>query len=55
MDKADLAQAASKDESDLEAAPPNDATTAGTRTTFLGQTHGYVFSLWGLLVALTIV
>jgi hypothetical protein len=55
MDKADLAQATSKDESDLEAAPQNDATRAGTRATFLGQTHGYVSSIWGLLVALTIV
>jgi hypothetical protein len=54
MDKADLAQATSKDESDLEAAPQSDATTAGTRATFLGQIHGYVFSIWGLLVALTI-
>ena len=55
MDKADLAQATSKDESDLEAAPQNDATGAGARTTFLGQAHGYVFSIWRLLVALMIV
>jgi hypothetical protein len=37
MDKADLAQATSKDESDLEEAPQNDATRAGTRPTFLGR------------------
>ena len=42
MDKADLAQTTSKDGSDLEAAPQNDATKAGTRTTFLGRTHGCV-------------
>jgi hypothetical protein len=42
MDKADLAQATSKDESDLEAAPQNDATRAGTRSTFL---HGHVSSI----------
>jgi hypothetical protein len=55
MDKADLAQATSKDEPDLEAAPKNGATTAGTRPTFLGRTHGCVSSIWGSLVALTIV
>jgi hypothetical protein len=55
MDKADLAQATSKDESDLEAAPQNDATRVGTRATFLGRTHGCVSSIWVLLVTLTIV
>jgi hypothetical protein len=55
MDKADLAQATSKDESDLEAAPQNENTEAGTRPTFLGQTHQCVSGIWGLLVALTIV
>jgi len=39
MDKADLAQVTSKDESDLEAAPQNDTTKAGTRPTFIGRTH----------------
>jgi len=55
MDKADLAQAASKDESDLEAAPQNDATGATTRPTLLGRTHGCVSGIWGFLVALMIV
>jgi hypothetical protein len=56
MDKADLAQAASKDESHLEAAPQNDTTRVGMRPTFLGRTHGCVSGIWGLLiVALTIV
>jgi hypothetical protein len=56
MDKADFAQATSKDESDLEAATQNDATRVGTRPTFLGRTHGCVSGIWGLLiVALTIV
>ena len=39
MDKADLAQATSKDDSDLEAALQNDTTGVGTRPTFLGRTH----------------
>jgi len=58
MDNVDLAQATSKDESDLEAAPQSDATRAGTRPTFLGRTHGCVSGIWGLLVgvvALTVV
>jgi hypothetical protein len=56
MDKADLAQATSKDESDLEAAPQNDDTRAGTRLTFLSRTHQCVSGIWGLLVVvLTIV
>ena len=55
MDKADLAQVASKDESDLEAAPQNDATGATTRPTLLGRTHGCVSGIWGFLVALMIV
>jgi hypothetical protein len=56
MDKADLAQATSKDESDLEASPQNDTTEAGTRLTFLGRTHQCVTRVWGLLVfVLTIV
>lgn len=56
MDEADLAQVTSKDESDLEAAPQNDATGVGTRPTFLGQTQQYVSGIWGLLfVLLTIV
>jgi hypothetical protein len=55
MDKADLAQATSKDESELEAAPQNDATGAGTRPTFLGRTHGCVSGIWRLLVVLMIV
>jgi hypothetical protein len=55
MDKADLTQATSKDESDLEAVPQNDATRAGTRPTFLDRTHGCVSAIWGLFVALRIV
>jgi hypothetical protein len=56
MDKADFAQPTSKDKSDLNATPQNDATRTGTRPTFLGRTHGCVFGIWGLLiVALTIV
>jgi hypothetical protein len=58
MDKTDLAQVTSKDESNLEAAPQNDSDTArvGTRPTFLGRTHQCVSGIWGLLVvALTIV
>jgi hypothetical protein len=41
MDKADLAQATSKDDYNLEAAPQNlnDTTRVGTRPTFLGRTH----------------
>lgn len=42
MDKADLAQTASKDELDVEADPQNDATRAEMRPTFLGRTHGCV-------------
>ena len=54
--KADLAQATSKDESSVEAAPQNDATRAGFRPTFLGWTHQCVSGVWGLLVTvLTIV
>lgn len=37
MDKAELAQVTSKDESELEADPQNEV---GTRPTFLGRTHG---------------
>lgn len=56
MDEADLAQATSKDESDLEAAPQNDVTGVRTRPTFLGQTQKCVSGIWGLLVVvLTIV
>jgi hypothetical protein len=55
MDKADLAQATSKDEYDLEAVPQNDATTVARRPTFLGRTHQYISGVWGLLVFLTIV
>ena len=56
MDKADLARATSKDESNVETAPQNDATRAGTRPTFLGRTHQCVSGVWGLLfTALTIV
>ena len=49
MDKADLAQATSKDESDLEAVPQNDAARAETRPTFLGRTHGCVSAIWDYL------
>ena len=42
MVKADLAQATSKDESDLEADPQNDATGAKIRPTFFGRTNGCV-------------
>jgi hypothetical protein len=56
MDKANLAQATSKDEFNVETAPQIDATRAGTRPTFLGRTHQCVSGVWGLLVtALTIV
>lgn len=57
MDKADLAQATeatSKDESDLEPAPQNDATRVGTRPTFLSWTHGCVSGIWGLPVAVSL-
>ena len=55
MDKADLAQATSKDESDLEATAQNDATREGTRPTFLGRTHRCVSGIFGyLLLPLTI-
>jgi hypothetical protein len=47
MDEADLAQATSKDESDLEAVPQNDATGVGTRPTFLGRTQQCVSGIWG--------
>ncbi|KAI0268425.1 ABC transporter [Russula aff. rugulosa BPL654] len=43
--KADLAQATSKDESSVEAAPQDDATRAGTRPTFLGRTHQFIKGL----------
>jgi hypothetical protein len=46
MDKADLAQPTSKDESDLEAVPQNDATGVGTRPTFLGRTHWCVSGIY---------
>lgn len=56
MDKADLSQPTTKDESDHEAASKIDATIAETRPTFLGRTHGCVSGIWGLIiVALTIV
>ena len=56
MDKADLARATSKEESNVETASQSDATRAGTRPTFLGRTHQCVSGLWGLLVTvLTIV
>jgi hypothetical protein len=56
MDKADLPQGTSKDESDLEATSQNDTTGAKTRPSFLGRTHECVSGIWGLLVvALTVV
>ncbi len=56
MDKADLAQPTSKDESDIEEPPQNGATRAGTRPTFLGRIYGCVSGISGLLiVALMIV
>jgi ABC-type multidrug transport system fused ATPase/permease subunit len=47
MDKTDLAQVTSKDESNLEAALQNDSDTArvGTRPTFLGRTHQFIKGL----------
>ena len=50
MDKADLAQVPSKDESGLEAVPQNDTTNAGTRPTFLGRAHQCVSGICELLV-----
>ena len=52
MDEADLAQATSKDESDLEAVTKNDAARVGMHRTFLGRC---VSGIWRLLIALTIV
>lgn len=39
---ADLAQATSKDETNLEADPQNGATREEMRLGLLGRTHGYV-------------